>query len=205
MKKAPVKKKPAAKKKPAKKAIEPGSAPVKNPKYEHFCHEYVSNGRNGAQAWRKVNGKITVSDYSQAYDTLRKPEIEKRIKYLEARILESTKIDRERILQMLTDMASADITEAFDENGMLKPLDEIPRELRMIIEGIETTEINIGEGDESIGQIRKIKFSGRHKSIELAGKHVNVQAFKEQADITTGGKPFKNVWNVKPITILSDD
>ena len=46
------------------------------------------------------------------------------------------------------------------------------------MQGVEVEEITAG--DIAIGNVRKIKLSDRIKRVELIGKHVDVQAFREQ-------------------------
>jgi Terminase small subunit. len=49
------------------------------------------------------------------------------------------------------------------------------------VEAIEEFETIDGER-RTIGMVRKIKLSDRIKRIELIGKHVDVQAFKDQVE-----------------------
>ena len=64
---------------------------------------------------------------------------------------------------------------------------------RGVVVGIESFEEYAGRGDEriAIGMVRKIKLADRVKHIELIGKHVDVQAWREQKALTgPNGEPL---------------
>lgn len=61
--------------------------------------------------------------------------------------------------------------------------------------------ISKGHGDDKY-DVKRVKIKGHCKlrALELVGKHVDVQAFCEQTDITSGGKPIQNNWHIHPTT-----
>ena len=92
-----------------------------------------------------------------------------------------TEIDADWVLTRLASEADADLADILDEAGAIKPVKEWPLIWRQgLVAGIDVQE-NIIEG-EKIGQTVKIKLSDRIKRIELIGKHVNVQAFRERME-----------------------
>lgn len=96
-----------------------------------------------------------------------------------------TGIDADWVLNRLADEADADLADLYDETGALKPVQDWPAIWRKgLIAGVEVEEIK-SEG-VTIGLVRKIKISDRIKRIELIGKHVSVQAFREQVEHTGG-------------------
>lgn len=82
--------------------------------------------------------------------------------------------------------AEADIADLYDyDTGSLLPVHDWPQIGRKgSVAGIDVEEIR--EDGVSIGVVRNLKVSGRIKRIKLIGKHVNVQAFKEQVERTGG-------------------
>ena len=186
-------KKPAkktAKKKPKNKAWHPHQK-LENPRHEVFAQQYLIHHNAGA-AWRVARGaapgeKTTPSDHTQGSRVLSYVKTRDRIDHLEKERLERVRLDQDTILTMLSDMAKADITEALDPvTGEVLDLHEVPKPVRMMIEGIEVAEIR--ERNEEgrmivIGHTKKIKVASKLRSIELAGKHVAVQAFKETKEI----------------------
>lgn len=80
------------------------------------------------------------------------------------------------VLRELLCFARTDIGQAFDEQGRLKALKDMPEEVRRAISGIETEELFGGSGEDrvEIGQVRKIKFWDKAKGLELLGKHLKM-------------------------------
>lgn len=77
----------------------------------------------------------------------------------------------------------ADLADLYGDDGQLLPVKEWPLIWRQgLVQGIEAEELT-HEG-VTMGIVRKVKLSDRVKRIELIGRHVNVQAFKEQLEVT---------------------
>lgn len=98
---------------------------------------------------------------------------------------EKVGVDAAWVLARLADEAVADIGDLFDDNGALKQIHEWPLIWRQgLVSGIEVEELFEGRGEsrENIGRLHKIKLSDRIKRIELIGKHVDVEAFKERVE-----------------------
>lgn len=90
-------------------------------------------------------------------------------------------VDSDWVLRRLAMEAEADLADLYDENGNLRPVADWPLIWRQgLVAGIDTAEER--DGDSVVADIRKVKLSDRIKRIELIGKHVNVQAFRDQID-----------------------
>lgn len=113
---------------------------------------------------------------------------------------ERTQIDADWVLKRLAAEAEADLGDLYDEDGNLKPIKDWPTIWRQgLVQGIEVEELFEGKGEdrEHIGRVRKIKLDNRVKRIELIGKHVQVQAFREQVGLSNpDGSPLQPVVNV---------
>lgn len=81
----------------------------------------------------------------------------------------------QRVLDELRCLALADLRQAFDETGKLKPIHQMPEEVARAIAGIETVEIG------SAGFTRKLKMNDKNKSLELIGK--SLKMFVDQVEI----------------------
>lgn len=97
---------------------------------------------------------------------------------------ERTQIDADWVLRTLAAEKTADLADLYDENGNLLPVREWPEVWRRgVVTGVESFE-EYDYDDEgvrrSVGRVRKVRLSDRIKHIELIGKHVDVQAFREQ-------------------------
>lgn len=102
---------------------------------------------------------------------------------------ERTAIDADWVLKRLALEADADIADLCTDDGNLKPVKEWPLVWRTgLVAGIDVLEEfeTVDGKKERVGTVRKIKLSDRIKRIELIGKHVNVQAFREQVHATGG-------------------
>lgn len=94
-----------------------------------------------------------------------------------------TEIDADWVLKRLADEAIADLGDLIDANGAVKPVADWPLIWRQgLVSGFEVSD-ELVDGVK-VGNTTKIKLSDRIKRIELIGKHVNVQAFRDQVHST---------------------
>ncbi len=87
------------------------------------------------------------------------------------------------ILEKLLELATLDLSGAYDENGKLLHPKKMPPEIRRAIAGIEVFEEFQGQGQnrEYIGDTVKVRFWDKVKSLELLGKHLKL--FTDVVDI----------------------
>ncbi len=144
------------------------------PKQELFCHEYLKD-RNGTQAAIRA-GYMREAATSTASELLTYPNVRAKINELIKEQLDNTKIDATFVLRQILNSANIDIDDAYDENGRLKPISEMPEALRKSITSIETEELYEGTGKdrEHIGTAKTIKIEGRLKALTLLGKHLKM-------------------------------
>ena len=98
-------------------------------------------------------------------------------------VVEKSTVDAAWLLSRLGQLAEADITEAFNPDGSLKKIHDMPEPVRLLINGFETSH-NLYRGGEEI--IRKMKVESRLKVLEMIGKHVSVGAFRQDAEPARG-------------------
>lgn len=155
------------------------------PRQEQFCLEYLVD-LNATQAAIRA-GYSADSARQIASAMLTEHDIEARIAALRAERSTETKINAAWLLTRLADEATADINDLYTDDGSLKPVNEWPMIWRQgLVQGIEVEELfdGRGEGKKQIGHVRKIKLSDRVKRLELIGKHIGVQAFKDTIEHT---------------------
>ena len=88
-------------------------------------------------------------------------------------------MDADEVLTSLVEIKEMNIKDILTDGGDLKPISEWPDIWCTTISGIDIT--TIGSGNmEAI--LKKIKWPDKVKILELIGKHVKVQAFKERLD-----------------------
>lgn len=150
-----------------------------------FAEEYLID-YNATQAALRA-GYAKKSAATQAHDLLKNPKIQSLILKGSKRRSEQTGIDAAWLLKRLADEADADIADLYDENGILKPVDQWPDIWRKgLVQGIDVENEYIGRGEnrEKIGTVTKIRVSDRVKRLELIGKHINVGAFSEKLELS---------------------
>lgn len=149
------------------------------PKQQRFVEEYLVD-LNATQAAIRA-GYSEKTAYSQGQRLLKNAEIQKSIADAQAARSEKVAIDAEWVLRRLAMEAEADLGDLYDAEGTLKPIAQWPLIWRQgLVAGIDVEEIRV-EG-VTIGNVRKLKLSDRVKRLELIGKHVDVNAFKENLD-----------------------
>lgn len=159
-------------------------------KYEHelFCQRYVLDF-NGSQAYKHVYPD-TGDDAarSSASTLLTNPNIQRRIDQLMEHRLAAVRVTADRVLHELERLAMVDPAEAYTPDGQLKPMHEIPEDLRRSIAAIEVDELFAGKGDarEQIGYTKKIKFWPKEKALEQLGKYLKM--FSDRLDVNHTGK-----------------
>lgn len=166
------------------------------PKQQRFCEEYLVD-LNGTQAAIRA-GYSPDTATAIASENLTKLEVSEYLTRLRSERSAATKIDAAWLLKRLADEAVADIADLYTADGALKSVHEWPEVWRTgLVQGIEAEEIAAGRGDgrEVMGIMRKVKLSDRVKRLELIGKHIGVQAFKDQVAVS----------GVINVTISEDD
>lgn len=152
------------------------------PKRQRFVEEYLVD-LNATHAYRRAGfaGDDNVCAV-EGHRLLSDPKIAAEIAAAKAARSEKTGVDAAWLLTRLATEATADVGDLYDENGRVKPVKDWPLIWRQgLVAGIDVE--TIGEG---AGHVTKLKISDRVKRLELIGKHIDVQAFKEKLEVTGG-------------------
>lgn len=143
-------------------------------KQEMFCREYLID-LNATQAAIRA-GYSERTARASGYENLTKPDIQSRIADLKLQRNEQVNIDAAYVLRRLVEIDEMDVLDILLENGELKPVMNWPKVWRTSLSGIDVTEI----AGDAAGLLKKIKWPDKVKNLELLGKHITVQAFREQ-------------------------
>lgn len=168
----------------AKKPV-PAARDLLNPKQLRFIQEYIVD-LNATQAAQRA-GYSAKTAYSQGERLLKNVEVAAAIaRAIEERSLR-TEVSSDWLLKRLAAEAQADVADLYDATGDLRPVKDWPLIWRQgLVAGIESVREKIGEdgdGEPVFAMVRKIKLSDRGKRLELIGRHVNVQAFRDRVDV----------------------
>lgn len=144
------------------------------PKQELFCREYLIS-MNFADAARKAGYSSHVAK-TGSRDFLDHPGIKARLQELQAPAVARFEVATEQVLKELFRIATCDIGLAFNEDGTMKALHEIPEDVRRAIQAVETEQLFDGQGKDryQVGHTKRIKFWDKNKALEMLAKHLKL-------------------------------
>ena len=84
------------------------------------------------------------------------------------------------VLKRHLEIDQLDIIDIINDDHTFKPLIEWPKAWRTSLQGIDL--IELGGQEIDAGVVKKIKWPDKIKNLELLGKHIDIQAYKERID-----------------------
>lgn len=149
-----------------------------NSKQLAFIAEYRVD-RNGKQAAIRA-GYAPGSAEVTASRLLTNAKVLEAVNKAIVEINESTKIDAEYVRMRHVEIDQMDVADILDNVGNVKKIQEWPKVWRTSISGVDLHEMITGD-IETI--IRKVKWPDKIRNLELLGKHVSVQAYKDKLEV----------------------
>ncbi|MCP4996422.1 MAG: terminase small subunit [Gammaproteobacteria bacterium] len=147
-------------------------------KQELFVQEYLLD-LNASAAARRA-GYSPKTAFRMGQENMQKPAIIEAIEKAKVERIEKIKFDTEWVLTRLVLEATADLADLYTAEGSLKPVHEWPEIWRQgLVAGMDVVQL----GGDSEAVVTKIKLSDRTKRLEMIGKHVDVQAFKDRLEV----------------------
>lgn len=138
-------------------------------KRHRFVAEYLVDLNATQAAIRAGYAKKGAKD--QAYQLMQMPEVAEAIKAAMEERNKRLQVDADYVLHRLTEIDQLDLADIFDLDGKLMPIRQWPLIWRQMVK-----EVDMKTG--------KVKFHDKLRALELIGKHVNVNAFREQVNHT---------------------
>lgn len=151
-----------------------------NPKQQLFVEEYLKD-LNATQAAIRA-GYSERTAHSQGPRLLEVVEVQAAIRAAQAERSQVTKIDAAYVLNRLGEIDQMDALDILDQEGSVKPIREWPKVWRQMISGMDVMEIAIGDSEKRMAVVKKIKWPDKIRNLELIGRHVGVQAFKDKVE-----------------------
>ena len=162
---------------------------------EAYCQSYIKTPENQTQA--AINAGFSPNTAAvKASVMMRDERIQKRIAELMEERNKRMRVSADYVLMRLVESDQMDVLDILNDDGGMKPIAEWPKVWRtslsaMDIATIKTTQASLqkenGEADLSVEDVehilKKVKWPDKVKNLELIGKHVDVNAFKERLDV----------------------
>lgn len=144
-------------------------------KQEAFCREYLID-LNATQAAIRA-GYSEKTARKIGCENVTKPDIQNRIQELLNARNGRLEINADYVLKRLVEIEQMDVLDILTDSGDLRPIKDWPKVWRTTLSGLDIAAIRV-DGAEAL--LKKVKWPDKVKNLELLGKHVSVQAFREQ-------------------------
>lgn len=94
----------------------------------------------------------------------------------------------ERVLQEYTAMSTFELSDIYNSDGALKPVDEWSKGAKAMLAGVESFEIEeMIDGEKvPVGTLKKVKLWDKTKTLEALGRYLKM--FREQIDLNVNGR-----------------
>lgn len=151
-----------------------GRSPKLSARQQLFVAEYLKD-LNACQAAIRAGYSARTAE-TAGPRLLRNVQVQSAVAEAQRRRLDRVEVKADEVLRELLRIATADLSEAYDEAGNLKPIHEIPKDVRRAIAGIKVFEEFDGFGKDrvKVGEVREVKFWDKPRSLELLGKHLKL-------------------------------
>jgi len=158
------------------------------PKQQKFVKEYLVDLNAKQAAIRAGYSKKTAEVIG--WQLLKKTLVQEAIQAARDRIEKKTDITIEKCLKEYAKIAFLNIKEAFNDDGTIKGIHEIPDNVAEAIAGLETS--NIKTDDGKFGTLHKIKISDKKGALDSIMRHLGGFEDKIKCEHTgKGGGPIQ--------------
>lgn len=147
-----------------------------------FVKEYLVDMNACAAAIRAGYSDKTAKEIG--HQNLQKTSIKAAVEEALSQRNEKLDIDSEYVLSRLIEIDKMDVIDILMDDGSIKPIREWPKSWRTTISGLDVSELFDGKSDtrEISAVLKKIKWPDKIRNLELLGKHVDIQAFKDKVE-----------------------
>lgn len=151
---------------------------------EAYCQSYIKTPENQSQA--AIDAGFSPNTAAvKASVMMRDERIQKRIAELMEERNKRNRVSADYVLMRLVEIDQMDVLDILNDDGSLKPIREWPKIWRTTLSGFDLSSTIMNMNEDSIETIlKKIKWPDKVKNLELIGKHVDVNAFKERLEVS---------------------
>lgn len=150
---------------------------------EAYAQEWIKCPENQTQA--AINAGFSPKTAAvKASVMMRDERIQKRIAELMEERNKRLRVSADYVLLRLVEIDQMDVLDILNDDGSLKPISQWPKIWRTTLSGFDLSSTIINMNENAIENIlKKIKWPDKVKNLELIGKHVDVNAFRERLEI----------------------
>ncbi|EOG3908194.1 terminase small subunit [Salmonella enterica] len=153
---------------------------------EAYAQEYTKCPENQTQA--AINAGFSPNTAAvKASVMMRDERIQKRIAELMEERNKRLRVSADYVLLRLVEIDQMDVIDILNDDGGLRPISQWPKVWRTSISAVDINRIRMAmkDDEEDIeSTLQKIKWPDKVKNLELIGKHVDVNAFKERLEVS---------------------
>jgi len=173
-----------------------------SPKQALFREEYLIDLNATAAAIRAGYAKSTANKQAPLWVGKNRDSCPEKMRHVwdavqvaKGERIERTKVDADYVLERLVEIDLMDIGDILDDSGVPLPVKQWPETWRRYLSAMDVAEFYEGGGDDRkvAGLLKKIKWPDKLKNLELIGKHITVQAFKERVTYDDATKTFEQL------------
>lgn len=161
-----------------------------------FVDEYLLD-LNATQAAIRAGYSEKTAE-SQGARLLRNVKVQSAITERKEARSNRTGVDSDYVLHRLVEIDQMDVIDILNDDGSVKAVSEWPKVWRTTLSGLDINRTITNYDEETVENIlKKIKWPDKVKNLEMIGKHVTVQAWRDNVDLTNSDKSLAP----KPTTI----
>lgn len=164
-----------------------------------FCRHYVATGFDKKEAAR-LSG-LSIRSIWGANGVWYRPGVPEAIQYLLDQCAKKYEITADRVIREIAEIAFVNIGDAFNDEGELKHIRDMPRSLLSAIESIDvkTESLDIDGENSKLVSIAKIKFHDKLNALDKLARKLNLFADDNNS------KAPKNIERIFSVNLVSSD
>lgn len=162
-------------------------------KMRAFVAAYSGNATEAARlaGYKGTPNSLAVKGYTLMRDPRVKAAVEAKLEAQNERL----QLKGDDVLRELLLIAKSDLRQAFDADGGLKKLSEMPEDIARVLSSVDTDELR--SDGVPIGETRKVKLWDKVKALELLGKHLKLFTEKHEVTGADGANLFEGITLVR--------
>jgi len=155
-----------------------GSTPLKNLMQEMFVSNMLQ-GMSQADAYRNAGykaGKTENALCANSSALVRIHKVATRLAFQRGKFQEKLDISAEKVLAAFAEIGFLDPAELLNDDGSLKPIQDIPLSARRVIAGLDVEERYEGSGKDRklVGWVKKVRLCNKNDALESLAKHLGL-------------------------------